>query len=230
MKRTLRALALLMDYPSETLKAHIAEVRDALDSEASLPAASRTYLAPLLDKFEHLPLLELQIDYSGLFDNSRALSLHFFEHIHGESRDRGQAMIDLGEAYIERGFLMTREELPDFIPMFLEFVSCLSEDEARDWLSRPSHVFAALLQRLEECQSEYAAIFHGLLTMAGEKPDPESVRELVERGRASETKSVDEDWEEEPVTFMASTQGRPVSGVVEKLKAAGKLIMSSSDN
>ncbi|SEA50033.1 nitrate reductase molybdenum cofactor assembly chaperone [Microbulbifer marinus] len=230
MRRTLRALAQLLDYPSETLRAHITEVREAIKTEAFLSPGSFAQLEPLLQRFESASLLDLQIHYSELFDNSRALSLHFFEHIHGEGRERGQAMIDLGEEYVERGFLMTREELPDFMPMFLEFVSCLSMDEARDWLSQPAHVFAALKQRLEERQSDYAGLFHVLLCLADEQPDPQAVRELLARDQESENASVDDTWEEQPVTFMAAHQNRPASGIVAKLKAAGKLIITSSDN
>ncbi|MCA0899184.1 nitrate reductase molybdenum cofactor assembly chaperone [Microbulbifer agarilyticus] len=229
MIRTLRALALLLDYPSESLKTHFSEVREALETEGFLKPESLAKLRPLMDNFEVLPLLELQMNYSELFDNSRALSLHFFEHIHGESRDRGQAMLDLGEEYIERGFYIERDELPDFIPMFLEFTSCLTIDEARDWLSQPSHVFAALKERLQERDAEYAGIFDALLTLIQEKPDPEAVRELVERAKASEKTSIDEVWEEEQVTFMASQPHKPVNKIVDRLKAAGKLIVSSSD-
>nr|WP_010131911.1 nitrate reductase molybdenum cofactor assembly chaperone [Microbulbifer agarilyticus] len=229
MKRTLRALALLLDYPSESLKTHIAEVREALETEGFLRPDSLAALKRLLDNFEVLPLLELQMNYSELFDNSRALSLHFFEHIHGESRDRGQAMLDLGEEYVERGCYIERDELPDFIPMFLEFTSCLPVSEAQDWLAQPAHVFAALLERLEDRKSEYAGIFSALLTLAQEKPDPDAVRELVERSKASEESSIDDVWEEEQVTFMASQPTKPVNTIVERLKAAGKLIMSSSD-
>ena len=229
MKHTLRALALLLDYPSESLIAHIKEVREALESEGFLTPQSLVQLKNLLDNFESLPLLELQMRYSEVFDNSRAISLHFFEHIHGESRDRGQAMIDLGEEYLAHGFYIERDELPDFIPMFLEFTSCLPVDEARDWLSQPAHVFAALKERLEERDSEYAGIFQVLLNLVVEKPDPDAVRELVARAKASDQTPLDEIWEEEPVTFMASQPRRPINGMVERLKAAGKLIMSSSD-
>ncbi|SHG00557.1 respiratory nitrate reductase chaperone NarJ [Microbulbifer donghaiensis] len=230
MRKTLRALAHLLDYPSETLKAHIAEVRKAIEGEACLSAGNIAHLEPLLQKFERAPLLDLQMRYSALFDNSRALSLHFFEHIHGENAERGQAMINLGEEYIERGYLMTRDELPDFIPMFLEFISCLPVDEARDWLSQPAHVFAVLKQRLDERESEYAGLFHLLLCLADEKPDPQAIRELLARGQESENASVDDSWEEEPVTFMAAHHNKPVSSIVAKLKAAGKLIMTSRDN
>ncbi|MFA0813299.1 nitrate reductase molybdenum cofactor assembly chaperone [Microbulbifer epialgicus] len=228
MKRLLRALALLVDYPSKSLKAHIAEVREAVDGEPLLTPTDRAMLDPLLRSFEQQSLLELQVAYSDIFDNSRALSLHFFEHIHGESRERGQAMLDLGEEYIKHGCFLQRDELPDFIPLFLEFASCLPEAEASDWLSQPAHVFAALAQRLDKYKSSYAAIFHLLIRLAGEQPDAQAVQELLARNQQAAKTSIDEEWREEPVTFTTPEQKAPESGLIARLKAAGKLILTSN--
>jgi nitrate reductase delta subunit len=97
MSRTLRALSALLSYPSAELKQHIGEVRTVLRAEAVLPAALQQRLEPLLRSFESEDLLDLQAAYCELFDQSRSLSLHLFEHVHGDSRERGQAMIDLGQ-------------------------------------------------------------------------------------------------------------------------------------
>src|SRR5690606_28340573 len=118
------------------------------------------------------------------------LSLHLFEHVHGDSRERGQAMIDLGQQYIDRGFVMRAAELPDFLPMFLEFLSCLPPDEAREWLSEPAHVLAVLEQRLSERDSSYAAVFGALVALPAAKPDPEAVAELRERTKGEDDKSI----------------------------------------
>src|SRR3546814_17750670 len=134
MKLTLRALSALLSYPSAELKQHIGEVRQALYAEAALPPEALARLEPLLRSFETEELLELQAAYSELFDRSRSLSLHIFEHVHGESRERGQAMIDLGQHYIDSGFIMQAPELPDFLPIFLEFLSCAPPAQAREWL------------------------------------------------------------------------------------------------
>src|SRR5690606_25545130 len=150
MKMTLRALAALLSYPSAELQAHIGEIREALFAEAALSADALRRLQPLLAHLEREDLLDLQAEYCDLFDRSRKFSLHLFEHVHGESRERGQAMIDLGQEYVDRGYLMTSEELPDFIPVFLEFLSCQSRAEASDWLEQPAHVFAALAERLSD--------------------------------------------------------------------------------
>jgi len=226
MMLTLRALAALLDYPTPELQIHIGEVRSALHSEAVLPAAVLRRLEPLLRSFETEDLLDVQAAYSALFDQSRSLSLHLFEHVHGDGRERGQAMIDLGEEYIARGFLIERQELPDFLPLFLEFLSCQPPAEIRDWLGQPAHVLTVLEQRLAERDSPYAAIFQGLLEIAAVQPDPEAVAELQDRIRHKERKSVDQEWEEAPVDFSAPIQEGGATGVIARLKAARDAISS----
>ena len=112
-------------------------------------------------------MLDLQAAYSELFDRSRSLSLHLFGHVHGDSRERGQAMIDLAEQYMAAGCLLESQELPDFVPVFLEYASCLEPAAARETLGQPAHVFAALEERLAQRGSPYAAIF-GALVLLGE--------------------------------------------------------------
>lgn len=225
MKLTLRAMAALLGYPSADLKQHIGEVRAALHSEAVLPADALRRLEPLLTSFEAEDLLDLQADYSELFDSSRSLSLHLFEHVHGESRERGQAMIDLGQQYIDRGFIMEASELPDFLPAFLEFLSCSSSDEAREWLSEPAHVLAALEQRLSERKSPYAAIFHALVLLPDARPDPAAIAEVQQRTGSGVEKPIDEEWEEAPVNFAAPVhdEGGP-TGMVARLRAAQRAV------
>ncbi|MBA2919961.1 nitrate reductase molybdenum cofactor assembly chaperone [Sphingomonas sp. MAH-20] len=224
MQTTLRALAALLGYPSPELQAHAGEVRDALRSEAALPGAALDGLEPLLRRLESRDLLDLQSDYSELFDRSRSLSLHLFEHVHGDNRERGQAMIDLGQQYVESGFFLDGGELPDFVPVFLEFASCLPPAEAREMLAQPAHVYAALAERLDKRETPYAAIFHALVALAGGKLDVEALRELREREPDEDPARLDDDWEEAPVTFNATAaheMGGP-TGVVAKIRAANR--------
>ncbi len=224
MKLTLRALAALLGYPSADLQAHAGEVADAIRSEGILPRADIRRLQPLLDRLQSEELLDLQSVYSELFDRSRSLSLHLFEHVHGDNRERGQAMIDLGQQYMESGFFLEASELPDFVPVFLEYASCLPREDARDTLAQPAHVFAALAERLDKRDSDYAAIFHALVTIAGVRPDAEAVAQVDENTPAQDPASVDEEWEEAPVSFNASAaheMGGP-TGVVAKIRAANR--------
>lgn len=228
MKRTLRAMSALLGYPSAELKQHIGEVRDALHAEAALPPGALRRLEPLLRSFETEELLDLQAAYSELFDRSRSLSLHIFEHVHGDSRERGQAMIDLGQHYLDSGFIMQAPELPDFLPIFLEFLSCAPPARAREWLSEPAHVLAALEQRLEERKSAYAAIFHALVTLPAARPDPDAVAELQARLGDEAAKTIDEEWEDAPVNFGAPVQdGGGPTGVIARIRAARRAVRSS---
>ena len=224
MKMTLRALAALLGYPSEELKAHAGELGMAIDDERALSAAERDRLEPLLRALETDDLLDLQAAYSELFDRSRSLSLHLFEHVHGDNRERGQAMIDLGQQYLASGFFLEGNELPDFVPVFLEYASCLPPSEARETLGQPAHVFAALAERLDKRQSHYAGIFHGLVALAGVRPDAEALADIDQNTPAEDPKEIDQEWEEAPVSFNnsgAHEMGGP-TGVVAKIRASNR--------
>lgn len=227
MKLTLRALAALLGYPSAELKAAIPELREALAAEATLPRPARRRLDPLLDRLAGGDELDLQAEYSELFDRSRSLSLHLFEHVHGDSRERGQAMIDLGGQYAEHGFLLDRPELPDFVPVFVEFASCLSPAEARDQLSQPAHVFAALEERLAARGSDYAAVFGALIAAAKAKPDREALAELEKNAPDDDPARIDEEWEDREVTFTGSHEMGGPTGIVARIRAAGKALSAA---
>jgi nitrate reductase delta subunit len=226
MKMTLRALAALLSYPSEEIKAHAAELRQAIDQERALSATERSRLEPLIQALETEDLLDLQAEYSELFDRSRSLSLHLFEHVHGDSRERGQAMIDLGQQYLAGGFFLEVNELPDFVPVFLEYASCLRPSDARETLGQPAHVFAALAERLDKRESSYASIFHCLVTLAGVRPDAAALAEIDQNTPAEDPKEIDEEWEEAPVSFNnsgAHEMGGP-TGVVAKIRASNRSV------
>jgi nitrate reductase delta subunit len=226
MKLTLRALAVLLGYPSEELQLHAGEIREAIAAEAALPRAARRALEPLLRSLETEDLLDLQSAYSELFDRSRSLSLHLFEHVHGDSRERGQAMIDLGKQYVESGFFLEANELPDFVPVFLEYASCLPPAEAREALGQPAHVFATLAERLDKRGSAYAGILHGLVALAGIRPDAAALAELAENMPDEDPARIDEEWEEAPVSFSsggAHEMGGP-TGVVAKIRASNRAV------
>jgi nitrate reductase delta subunit len=229
MRLTLRALAALLGYPSAELQAGVPEIRDAL-AEGVLSRAARRRLDPLLDRLESAELLDAQADYSELFDRSRSLSLHLFEHVHGDSRERGQAMIDLGQQYLERGFLLDGPELPDFVPVFVEFASCLPPAEAREMLAEPAHVFAALEERLTKRGSPYAAIFGALLAAANARPDRGALAELEAKAPSDDPAEIDEEWEEKAVTFTGSHDMGGPTGIVAKLRAAGKAMTAARNS
>jgi nitrate reductase delta subunit len=225
MKMTLRAQAALLAYPSAELKENIGAIRSALFDEAALTAVALKKLQPLLARTEQWELLELQADYSELFDRPRHLSLHLFEHVHGESRERGQALIDLGQQYLDRGFYLTTAELPDYLPLFLEFVSCLPAAEARQWLGEPAHVLCALEERLAAVGSPYAAVLHAALQLPEARPDPEAVAALRAQAQELAGTSLDELWEEQPVTFTAP-QPAANGGLMARMRAVQEQVVT----
>ena len=171
--------------------------------EGLVPAPHRAAIDGLLTELAGRDIYELQERYFALFDRSRTLSLHLFEHVHGESRDRGQAMADLIALYRGHGFEPTASELPDFLPLFLEFLSLLPGHEAQALLAEPAGILQALAERLVTRKSAYAAVFAALATLANapaiDLPDTsaEDPDDLV---------ALDAAWEEAAVHFGPGEQ------------------------
>ena len=152
-------------------------------------------------------LVELEERYVALFDRSRALSLHLFEHVHGESRDRGQAMVDLQAMYETRGLAVADHELPDYIPAFLEYLSLLDADEARNLLQDTAHIFRTLGDRLAERGSRYAEVFAALLELAGE---PGLTKETGCTQAEESAAALDAQWMDPQVTFGGNNEPQPI--------------------
>ncbi|WP_366658170.1 nitrate reductase molybdenum cofactor assembly chaperone [Fodinicurvata sp. EGI_FJ10296] len=203
MIRTFKALSALLSYPSTELQQAIPDIRAVLQQEGLADAADRAALEPLLSDIESSDIYELQERYTFLFDRTRSLSLHLFEHVHGESRDRGQAMVDLGQHYEEHGFVPATNELPDYLPMFLEFLAVVPIDRARVLLADPLEILAALDDRLAKRETPYRAIFRTLLTIA-RRPANEEVLDALRAENdtaADDLDAIDREWEEAAVTF-----------------------------
>jgi nitrate reductase delta subunit len=161
-----RILSALLCYPEQELLDALPEIRSALLAYPAEAAA----LDELIIGLATTPLIELQQEYVNTFDRSPLQALHLFEHIHGESRDRGQAMVDLLEEYKRQGFEPVANELPDHVPLFLEFLSLLSADNASAMLGEAIHVLAAIGRRLGEKDSFYTGIFAVLCTLTDVQP------------------------------------------------------------
>jgi nitrate reductase delta subunit len=150
-----RLLSALLCYPEAELLDALGEVEAAL---AAYPDAEET-LQPLMEYLATHDLIPLQENYVATFDCNRSHSLHLFEHVHGESRDRGQAMVDLLDTYREHGFEPVVSELPDHVPLFLEFLGVIEPGKAQELLDEAIHVLAAIGSRLARNESPYACIF-----------------------------------------------------------------------
>lgn len=225
---TFKALSALVSYPTAELQTAVPELVAVFDGEALVPSSIRRQLDVLLNEIASRDLYDLQERYVLLFDRTRSLSLHLFEHVHGESRDRGQAMIDLKSMYESKGLEPTAAELPDFVPLFLEFLSTLPRTEAYELLAQPAHIFSALAERLRKRQSAYEAVFRVLVSLAASKPKGEDISALLRQPDpdANDLAALDAAWEDEPVNFGPGAGGckdelvakvragrRPASGV-----------------
>ena len=205
MTNALKIIALVLSYPSAELQEAAAELVAALNADTMTTGPEKRQLTRLIDDIAQCDLYEAQERYVHLFDRSRTLSLHLFEHVHGESRDRGQAMVDLVAMYEQNGLAIDAKELPDYLPLFLEFLSILPEPAARELLGETVHILSAIGERLKKRESVYADAFSVLGALAQGQANPEIVRQILEQPDIDpdDLQALDKIWEEEAVTFGA---------------------------
>ncbi len=200
---TLRVLARLLGYPDAELRTHLGDLSAALHREQALGTTRLSELDALLKSMRTRDPIELEADYVQLFDRGRATSLHLFEHVHGDSRDRGPAMIDLAQTYEKAGLYLAEGELPDYLPVVLEFVSTQPMKEARAFLGEMAHILNAIFSALVKRQSPYASVLGALLEIAGEK---------AQAVKVVEDEPLDQAWEEPMAFDGCSTQGQAKPG------------------
>ena len=210
---TLRVLAALLGYPDEQMRGHLPEMRELLRDERALSNARRAELDALMDTLRRADPLETEADYVELFDRGRATSLHLFEHVHGDSRERGPAMIDLGQTYEKAGLMLAEGELPDYLPAVLEFVSTQPPHEAKAFLGEMAHIFNAIFGALQQRDSAYASVLGALLELAGEKAQP--VEPAAEE-------PLDESWAEPVVFDGCSSKGQARPGQAQPVHIVRK--------
>jgi nitrate reductase delta subunit len=203
MDRTLKALSLILSYPTRELQQAMPEIGGVLAADSRLTAAARRALRPLVEELAGRDIYEIEEQFVLLFDRSRTLSLNLFEHVHGESRDRGGAMVSLIETYRDAGFDPVTTELPDHLPVLLEFLATRPADEARSILADAAHIFDALATRLARRESPYGAVFAALLQLAGVKADSAAVAEMLAHPDDDPTDlaALDAVWAESEVVF-----------------------------
>ncbi|GAB3434264.1 nitrate reductase molybdenum cofactor assembly chaperone [Massilia solisilvae] len=181
--RYYRALAALLQYPDAALVAALPEIESALHTGSPL----HDKVTPLLVHLSAGELIELQQEYVGTFDRNPSHSLHLFEHIHGESRDRGQAMVDLMQEYQRHGLKMEGDDLPDYVPLFLEFLSLLDETQSANLLGEAVHVLAHVGRKLAQQGSPYAGVFAALELLSSVAPAELDVQPVRDMDEALET-------------------------------------------
>jgi nitrate reductase delta subunit len=199
MTHTLRALAWLLRYPDAELRALLPQLRDALRVEASLDSGRLGELDALVGQLLGTAPLRTEAEYVEIFDRGRRTALHLFEHVHGDSRDRGPAMVDLAQTYERAGLNLAPGELPDYLPVVLEFASTQPPTQAREFLREIAHVVRAIFSALLECQSPYASVLAAVLDLAGER---------AERVALPTEPAIDESWAEPEAFSGCSSKGQ----------------------
>ena len=217
-KYSLRSLALMLGYPDAKLRASLPQLIEAIDTEASIPAARRLEIKALVAELLRTDAMEVEARYVETFDRGRATSLHLFEHVHGDSRDRGPAMVDLAQTYEKAGLLMGPEELPDHLCVVLEFASTQPPRLAANFLGEMEHILTAIFSALLKRQSPYATLLAAVLELAGQK---------VQAVPVVADEAMDETWVEPMAFDGCSTKGQAKPGAPQPIHFVRKASAAS---
>lgn len=213
MTHTLRACALLIGYPDASLRGMLPSIATALHDEAALSAGRLAELEALIEALQQQAPLDTEAAYVELFDRGRSTSLHLFEHVHGDSRDRGPAMIDLAQTYEKAGLFLSPGELPDYLPVVLEFASTQPPKEARAFLGEMTHILNALFTALVKRESRYASVVGALIELAGERAHAVKIQP---------DEALDDSWAE-PLAFDGcSSHGQAKPGAAQPIHLVRK--------
>ena len=192
----LKIIALLIEYPDEALW-------ESRDEALSLVAQDAPMLLPFAQQHLNALLLDRQAEWCEVFERGRATSLLLFEHVHAESRDRGQAMVDLMNQYEKAGLQLDCRELPDYLPLYLEYLSIVADSEAREGLQNVAPILALIGGRLKQRGVAHYQLFDALLTFADSPLSSDSVTKQVAGEKRDDTRqALDAVWEEEQVKFI----------------------------
>jgi nitrate reductase molybdenum cofactor assembly chaperone NarJ/NarW len=219
-----KAIGALLDYPTADMQQALPEIQQALEREGMLSATMQEGVNAFVARLTSGDLLDLQEQWVGQFDRSKRLALHLYEHSHGESRDRGQAMVNLALAYRMHGHELASSETPDYLPLFLEFLSQVHPGVARKYLADATDILEVLRIRLQERESTYAALLEALITLSARPADQDEV-EAILAGEPQDPKDLDEldrQWAEEAVDFApgAALKSCPHADAAARERAA----------
>lgn len=198
MLKTYKILSLLLSYPSNDLQQFLVEVGAELEAEKLLCPEKIEAIEKFTSQFSKMDLIDWQANYVQLFDNSRSASLHLFEHIKGDSKDRGQAMVDMLDFYTENGMQLSANELPDYIPVFLEFLSTLKVEEAAELLAEPVHIIQRIFLALDEKKNPYRHVLSAIVSLSGRLPDENVIKAVIKNEKPLD---LDAEYEDAPIEF-----------------------------
>lgn len=203
VSKSCRVLARLLDYPHAEMRAALPEFYAVLSDEGALSPARLTELKALMATLQQGDAYEVEARYVESFDRGRATSLHMFEHVHGDSRDRGPALIDLQQTYQAGGMFFDASELPDYLPVVLEFASTQPAQTAQAFLGEMAHILNAIHSGLIKRDNPYAAAIGAVLELAGETP--QAVQITVDE-------PLDDAWQEPAAFDGCASKGQSKPG------------------
>lgn len=206
--RSLRVLSRLLTYPNAELLAQTDALKEVLLDEGFLKKKTMKKLFKFMDEFGGTDLMQLQENYVEIFDRGRAHCLHLFEHVHGESRFRGQAMLDLSDRYAEKGLIIGVGELPDYLPVFLEFISICEPEEGLETLAQAAPVIATIGEKLKRKKSGYAHVFAAIVELSGANLNAADIEKAADAAlpNIQTLDELDKEWQE-PEAFGAEDCG-----------------------
>ncbi|CAH0537203.1 nitrate reductase molybdenum cofactor assembly chaperone [Vibrio marisflavi] len=220
----LQIISQFLEYPEQPLWDMKADVEEAIDSLIFLSPAQKDALYAFYESLLENDVLDAQSEYTELFDRGRSLSLLLFEHVHGESRDRGQAMVDLMNQYQQAGLEIDSKELPDFLPLYLEYLSVQGRDKAVEGLKDIAPILALLGARLKERNSLYSLLFDVLLSFSNSGVKASMLAKEVESEDRDDTpQALDAVWEEEQVKFMGEEGCASAQQVAHQKRFSGSV-------
>ena len=210
---SLRVLSQLLSYPDTELRAQLPELLPVLKEEGALSAARQAELQTLVNHLLRLDTMDAEARYVETFDRGRATCLHLFEHVHGDSRDRGPAMIDLSQTYAQSGLFLSPDELPDHLCVVLEFASTQTPEVAKAFLGEMAHILNAIFSALLKRESPYAVVLAAVLELAGHKA--QAVQIVADE-------PLDESWREPEAFDGCSTRGQARPGEAQPIHIVRK--------
>ena len=210
---SLRVLSQLLSYPDTELRAQLPELLPVLKEEGALSAGRQAELQTLVSHLLRLDTMDAEARYVETFDRGRATCLHLFEHVHGDSRGRGPAMIDLSQTYAQSGLFLSPDELPDHLCVVLEFASTQTPEVAKAFLGEMAHILNAIFSALLKRESPYAVVLAAVLELAGHKA--QAVQIVADE-------PLDESWREPEAFDGCSTRGQARPGEAQPIHIVRK--------
>lgn len=218
-RNTLRSLSWMLQYPDATRRAMLLALVDAIDEEAALSVSRRGEIHALARELLLADPIEVEARYVDLFDRGRSTSLHLFEHVHGDSRDRGPAMVDLIRMYESAGLYLGDKELPDHLCVVLEFASSQPPAVARAFLGELTHILKSIFSALVKRESRYASLIAAALELAGEKAEAVAV---------ADDDPIDETWAEPAAFDGCSSRGQAAPDGTQSIRIVRRAETTSS--